>query len=66
MTGFDGPALMRAGMRGLGLKPEEFWCLTPAELLLMLGEGTGSAPLNRSRLHELSLAYPDNQGEQDG
>jgi len=61
MSGFDWPALMRAGLRGLGLKPEEFWRLTPAELLLMLGEGSGSAPLTRARLNELSSAFPDNE-----
>lgn len=64
MSSFDWPALMRAGMHRLGLRPAEFWSLTPAELLLMLGEGTGSAPLNRARLDELSRAYPDSQGEQ--
>lgn len=57
--GFDWPALMRAGMNGLRLKPAEFWALTPAELLLMLGAGSGSAPLSRARLDELAQAYPD-------
>lgn len=57
--GFEWPALMRAGFNGLGLKPDEFWGLTPAELLLMLGAGSGSAPLSRSRLDELAQAYPD-------
>ena len=65
MTGFDWPALMRAGMRGLGLRPAEFWALTPAELLLMLGKGAGTPPLSRSRLDELSRAYPDSRGDQD-
>ena len=60
MSGFDWPALMRAGMRGLGLKPAEFWQLTPAELLLMLGEGSAEAPLTRTRLEQLARAYPDN------
>ncbi|WP_417247686.1 rcc01693 family protein [Celeribacter sp.] len=58
-SGFDWPALMRAGMRGLGLKPQEFWALTPAEFLLMLGAGSGTAPMGRSRLDELARAYPD-------
>lgn len=57
--GFDWPALMRAGMRGLGLQPAEFWRLTPAELLLMLGEGSGTAPLGRARLDELAASFPD-------
>lgn len=67
MDGFDWPALMRAGMRGLGLKPHEFWALTPAELQLLLGPEAARAPMGRSKLDELLAAYPDNQGEkQDG
>ncbi|SLN46023.1 hypothetical protein AQS8620_01893 [Aquimixticola soesokkakensis] len=67
--GFDWPALMRVGFRGLGLKPAEFWALTPAELLMLLGEGGGSAPLNRARLDELAQMYPDAatlKGQGDG
>jgi len=59
MSGFDWPDLMRAGMRGLGLQPAQFWQLTPAELLLMLGEGATDAPMGRARLEELAKAYPD-------
>jgi len=60
MTGFDWPALMRAGLLGLRLKPDEFWALTPAELLVMLGlEGGGNGALNRGRLAELSARFPD-------
>ncbi|MBY6115455.1 phage tail assembly chaperone [Mameliella alba] len=59
MAGFDWPSLMRAGMRGLGLKPWEFWALTPAELQLMLGEGGGSKPMDHDRLTELMAAFPD-------
>jgi uncharacterized phage protein (TIGR02216 family) len=50
---------MRAGMRGLGLSPREFWDLTPAELWLLLGEGDGGKPMGRSRLDELMTAFPD-------
>ncbi|MGC8202248.1 rcc01693 family protein [Aliiroseovarius sp. PTFE2010] len=57
--GFDWPALMRAGFRGLGLRPDEFWRLTPAELLMMLGQGATSAPMGRTRLEELAAAFPD-------
>ncbi|MBV2361324.1 phage tail assembly chaperone [Thalassococcus sp. CAU 1522] len=63
MSGFDWPGLMRAGMRGLGLKPAEFWGLTPAELRLLLGENTGSAPMGRTRLDELMAAFPDISGK---
>lgn len=59
MRRLDWPGLMRAGLHGLGLTPAEFWRLTPAELMLMLGAETGSEPLSRARLEELARAYPD-------
>ncbi|MBE9635711.1 rcc01693 family protein [Salipiger mangrovisoli] len=59
MTGFDWPALLRTGLCGLGLRPEEFWLLTPAELRLMLGEESGARPMGRARLEELIAAFPD-------
>ena len=55
----DWPGLMRAGMVGLGLKPWEFWALTPAELALMLGIETGTKMMTRVRLSELTSLYPD-------
>ncbi len=33
MSGFDWPGLMRAGIGALGLRPDQFWRLTPAELV---------------------------------
>lgn len=65
MSGFDWPALMHAGMRGLGLSPTEFWQLTPAELQLLLGATPSNAPLARARLNELLAAYPDRKEETD-
>ena len=59
MARFDWPALMVAGLRGLGLRPAEFWALTPAELRLMLGQTEAAAPLNRAGLDALLAAYPD-------
>jgi len=59
MAEFDWPALMRAGMRGLGLRPAEFWALTPAELQFLLGPEKTRAPMDRARLEELSQAHPD-------
>ena len=56
---FDWPGLMRAGMVGLRLRPAEFWALTPAELLLMLGLDAARPPMARARLEELARAYPD-------
>lgn len=55
----DWPAMMRAGMLGAGLRPAEFWALTPAELRLVLGQTGAAAPLNRKGLDALLAAYPD-------
>ncbi len=57
--GLDWAALMRAGLKGLGLRPEEFWRLTPAELQLMLGGSDTEAPLLSEGLAALMAAYPD-------
>lgn len=60
MTGrLDWPALMRAGLHGLGLTPEQFWRLTPLELRMMLGAEQIAPPLTRARLAELAAAFPD-------
>lgn len=69
MSRLDWPGLMRAGIRGLGLRPAEFWSLTPAELWLMLGPEAGDMPMGRNRLDELSRNYPDgrpDEGAEDG
>lgn len=62
--GLDWPGLMKVGMGpvrqgGLGLRPSEFWALTPAELALMLGIEAGAAVMTRNRLAELAARYPD-------
>jgi len=59
---FDWPALLRAGVRGLGLRPAQFWRLTPAEFRLMLA---GNAPMGRGALDALSQAYPDEKRTDD-
>ncbi|MCP1167896.1 rcc01693 family protein [Limimaricola litoreus] len=56
----DWAAMMRAGIGGLKLKPQEFWALTPAELRLMLGP-LGPAPMGRARFDELCRDYPDEE-----
>ncbi len=61
MSRIEWPALMRAGLRGLGLAPEEFWALTPAELQLMLGDPASSGPLLSDGLEALMAAYPDHR-----
>ncbi|MCR8546581.1 phage tail assembly chaperone [Salipiger sp. P9] len=58
-AGFAWQHLLRAGLRGLRLTPEQFWALTPAELRLMLGEERGARPMGRARLDELIAAFPD-------
>ncbi|WP_268794674.1 rcc01693 family protein [Pseudooctadecabacter jejudonensis] len=66
---FDWPALMQAGMRGLGLRPDQFWALTPAELWLLLGPETGDAPMARGTLEALAARFPDETsdiGAKDG
>jgi uncharacterized phage protein (TIGR02216 family) len=64
---FDWPTLMQAGLRGLGLRPAEFWALTPAELELMLGTRAGIAPLRRGGLEALMADFPDAaRQEKDG
>lgn len=62
MSGFDWPALIRAGLRGLGLRPAEFWALTPAEFNSLLGVGPGAAAMGRDRLGQLMADYPDGGG----
>lgn len=57
---FDWPALMRAGMQGLGLPPAQFWDLTPRELLLLLGlEQRAAGGFGRACLDELARMFPD-------
>lgn len=64
MSGLDWPGLMRAGLGRLGLTPKEFWALTPAELMLMLGDPQAIPPLNRARLDALARAWPDRVPEE--
>ncbi len=59
MSHVNWPDLMRAGFTRLRLQPAEFWALTPAELMMMLGQGAGNAPMGRARLADLLRAYPD-------
>jgi len=53
-TGFDWATLMRLGLGRLHLHPDQFWDLSPRELMLMLGlDQTGQMPMTRSALAEL-------------
>ena len=51
--------LMRLGLAQLGLRPAEFWDLTPAELMVMAGLGEGAAVLGRSEFEALTARFPD-------
>ncbi|WP_334312311.1 rcc01693 family protein [Cognatishimia sp. SS12] len=55
----DWAGLMRVGLGGLRLTPDQFWALTPAELALMLGEPEGGQAMDRAALNDLIAAYPD-------
>ena len=61
MTAIDWTGLMRAACLGLGLRPAEFWALTPAELALLMGTD-GQKPLTQDGLEALVTAYPDKTG----
>ncbi len=62
-TSFDWSALLKVAVQQGGMKPSEFWCLTPAELSLCLGLDQVAPPLNRARLMELDRLYSTNSGE---
>ena len=67
MSRLDWPSMMRAGLCRLRLRPDEFWRLTPAELVLMLGLDQTDAPLGRAGLDALLKAFPDTERTtQDG
>lgn len=60
----DWPGLMHAGMArpeagGLGLRPAEFWALSPVELRIMLGLQDSAPGMDRARLGELLAQFPD-------
>ncbi len=59
MDAFDWPGLMRVGLRDLQLSPDQFWALTPVELMLMIGIPGGGETLGRGALERLMAAYPD-------
>lgn len=60
MSAFDWGALLRAGIREGGLRPAEFWALSPAELMLVLGRDGAALPMmTRDRLDDLIARWPD-------
>jgi uncharacterized phage protein (TIGR02216 family) len=59
MTRVAWPGLLQLGLVQLGLAPDVFWGLTPAELMLMAGYGPQRAALTRAGLAELAARFPD-------
>lgn len=53
------PQLMRLGLQQLGLTPDAFWNLTPAELMLMAGVSEARGGLSRAGLAALEARFPD-------
>jgi uncharacterized phage protein (TIGR02216 family) len=64
MTSFDWPALMQLGMRQMALKPDEFWSLTPIELLIISGTlRRRNDAMTRSVFSALCNQFPDHETE---
>ena len=61
MTRFDWAALFVSGVRDGGLSPDDFWGLTPLELMLILGRGPGRRPMSRDALEAMARAWPDEE-----
>lgn len=56
----DWPALMEVGLFRLGLPVDEFWALTPNELMVKLGrQDKVAAIMTRDGLSELLAQFPD-------
>ncbi len=60
--GFAWAVMLRLAVRDAGLRPAEFWSLTPAEFGLIIGIDEVQKPLNRARLAELEALYADKMG----
>ena len=59
MTRIAWPQLMRLGYVGLGLSPDRFWSLTPAELMLMAGLNRPAGAMTRAAFADLAARFPD-------
>ncbi|MEM9851655.1 MAG: rcc01693 family protein [Pseudomonadota bacterium] len=60
----DWPGLMALGLGRLGLTPDQFWALTPVELMLMAGvRPGGDLAMTRARLDALAAEFPDKECE---
>ena len=62
----DWRALMQTGFCVLGLKPDEFWALTPAEFIfLATGGKAAETPMHRKALAMLMTRFPDRVEKED-
>ncbi len=56
--------MMRIGLHKMGLKPNDFWGLTPLEFLIITGlEGRRSMAMTRADLAGLCARFPDIETE---
>ena len=62
MSNFDWKGLLSLAVQ-LGLRPAEFWSLTPAEFELYLGTAKTAEPMNRLQLDDLLANFPDKSTE---
>lgn len=60
----DWSALMRAAIGARGMAPAQFWSLSPAELMVMLGGGR-QMPMGRDGLADLLRDFPDDPADED-
>ena len=56
--------LLRFAFRDLGLRPSEFWVLTPFELFVILGLDLSQEPLSRDLIERLEAEISRQKNEQ--
>lgn len=63
MAAFDWTAMMRVGIGQLRIPVDEFWRMTPAELMLVINpDGTLARPMGRSGFDAMQAQFPDENG----
>lgn len=60
MSGINWSDLMRFGLCSLRMSPDEFWSLTPYELMMLGGMDAPTHHLGRDGLRGLMDRFPDN------